>query len=594
MTSTDAATVLVGALVDAGVREVVLCPGSRSSALAYAVWQAERAGHLRLHVRVDERSGGFLALGLAKVSRRPAVVITTSGTAVANLHPAVLEAHHALVPLIVLSADRPADLRGTGANQTTVQPGIFAGACRDEADIAPDASPTDLVGRALDAVAAATGSRPGASGAGAPARPGPVHLNVQFREPLVPEVLPLDDQDPALLDPKGPGTGPEAGHGKAAGDAPVDGQRTSGIGTFEPLPERTLLVVGDLPTLADHRRVVDWAVTRSLPVVAEPFGVHPRMGVVRHGVLVVGTSGFLDEHEPEAVVVAGRPTLSRPITQLLRRAGVRVLVLDAGQEFDVPGKVVDRVLLRDLDLLTVDRREFYGAPTTPPVVGPDNGWLSSWLDAGERVGAAVADQPPPAGTGAAFARVVATALPEGALLFLGSSSTPRDLDLAATLDSRVDVVASRGLAGIDGCVSTAIGLALAEPDRPTYAVLGDLTFLHDSGGLLIGAHEPRPDLTIVVLNDDGGGIFATLEPGAPPLVAAFERLFGTPTGTDLAALCRAHGIPHVLTASASELAAAVAIPPNGLRVVETRVDRGTHRAERTRLAALAADTLAGP
>ena len=142
--STASARALVDALVAEGVREVVLCPGSRSSALAYAVAAAERAGRLRMHVRVDERSAGFLALGLAKVSRVPAVVITTSGTAVANLHPAVLEAHHARVPLLVLSADRPADLRGTGANQTTVQPGMFAGAVRWEGDLAPETALSEL------------------------------------------------------------------------------------------------------------------------------------------------------------------------------------------------------------------------------------------------------------------------------------------------------------------------------------------------------------------------------------------------------------------------------------------------------------------
>src|SRR6478672_1805530 len=180
--STALATVLVDELARHGVREAVLCPGSRSAPLAYALQEADRAGRIRLHVRVDERSAGFLALGLAKLTRRPVPVVTTSGTAVANLHPAVLEAHHAAVPLLVLSADRPPELRGTGANQTTTQPGLFGGALRWSHEIgAPERRDAQQAGwRSVvsRAVAAATGALGGT--------PGPVHLNVPLREPLVP------------------------------------------------------------------------------------------------------------------------------------------------------------------------------------------------------------------------------------------------------------------------------------------------------------------------------------------------------------------------------------------------------------------------
>ena len=605
--STEMARTLVEALVAAGVREVVLCPGSRSSPMAYAVAAAERAGHLRLHVRVDERSAGFLALGLAKVSRRPAVVITTSGTAVANLHPAVLEAHHALVPLIVLSCDRPAELRGTGANQTTVQPGIFGGVCRDEADIAPGAPSMDLVGLAWDAVAAARGVCPadrsgsssgGVNGGASAGVAGPVHLNVQFREPLVPD---LDDDPSQASESKSSESKRQVSDPKAA----VCSHST---GHVVALPGRSLVVLGDMPTPDDARRVLDWAAEHRLPVLAEPFGPHPRPGAVRHGVLVAGVASFVDGHLPEAVVVAGRPTLSRAFSALIRQSAAELAVVDTGLEFDVPGRPTRRVPLAELARLSVggvdrDRER----------------WLETWLEAGHAVGDAVDSAPPVWPTGPAIARVVADALPDGSTLFLGSSNSPRDLDVAATFTRDAVVVASRGLAGIDGCVSTAIGLALsadaaaggdASADAgadagvgderaghaapgATYALMGDLTFLHDTNGLLLGPDEARPDLTIVVANDDGGGIFTTLEPGEPERSSDFERLFGTPTGTDLSALCRAHGIRHQRVDTAAELRAAIATRPDGIRVVEVTVDRTTHRAERARLRALAAAALAG-
>lgn len=548
--STAVATALVDAVVAAGVTEIVLCPGSRSSAMAYAVASAERAGHLRVHVRVDERSAGFLALGLAKVSRRPAVVITTSGTAVANLHPAVLEAHHAHVPLVVLSTDRPVDVRGTGANQTTTQPGMFGAGLRFEADLADG----DVEGAAVAATEAVLA-------AGAAIGGGPAHLNVQFREPLVPD---LDDAAASLASTLTRGEATEA-------------TTVSDVAGAVALPERTLVVLGDLPDLAQSRAVLAWAEQAGLPVLAEPFGSHPRQGrqgVVAHGVLVVGVEHVLTDHEPEAVLLVGRPTLSRPVSRLLQRPGPRLVIVDAGLELAVPGRDAERLDLVDLLASTVD--------------GDPGAWRRSWLDLGARVAAAIDADPPAWPTGPALARAVIEALPgDDPLVFLGSSNTPRDVDVAAAIDRPVDVLASRGLAGIDGCVSTAIGLALAAPDRATYAMMGDLTFLHDSGGLLIGPDEPRPDLTIVVANDDGGGIFTTLEPGAPERAADFERLFGTPTGTELSALCRAHGIRHEKTSTPTELADVLARRPAGLTVVEVTIDRSTHRGERARLRALA-------
>ena len=305
--STALATVLVDELVRHGVRHAVLCPGSRSAPLAYALRAAERAGLIELHVRVDERSAGFLALGLAKLTRVPAVVVTTSGTAVANLHPAVLEAHHGVVPLIVVSADRPLELRGTGANQTTVQPGMFGEAVRWSVDAA---APHRAIGEVARWRALATDAVRHATGADGVGEPGPVHLNVQLREPLVPTE---DEPWPESLDERVDDT---------SGAAP-SGEGHSHHSVSLDVP-RTLVVVGDLPEPDQFDRAVRWAAARGWPVLAEPFGSHPRNGVVPHGPLVLSDPAWLNEHAPERVIAVGRLTLSRPVAALLRRPGVRV------------------------------------------------------------------------------------------------------------------------------------------------------------------------------------------------------------------------------------------------------------------------------
>lgn len=591
-------TVVVDELVRGGVREVVLCPGSRSAPLAYALVAAERAGHLRLHVRVDERSAGFLALGLARGSRMPVAIVTTSGTAVANLHPAVLEAHHAGVPLVVVSADRPHELRGIGANQTTAQPGIFGGSTRWSADLpAPVARPglgpfwRSTVCRALAAAAGHIGGEPG-----------PVHLNVALREPLVPDLAP--DVTPDLAD--------EAVGGSASGqtneptpdptaDWPdnLDGRadRAPWVRTgvtevtnwshpshpVTPLDEvaRTLVVVGDTRDPALGERAAAWATERGHPIVAEPFGTAAlRAEALPHGPLLLTVTDWLDAHAPERVVVVGRVTLSRAVGALLRRPGLVVEVVTEGSQWPDPSHVAAAVhppaALR------------LGGPTTPD---DDHGWAQQWCSAAARLADAVAAQPFPWPSGLAVASAVVDGLPGDGVLVLGPSNPVRDLDLAIAGSITDEVLANRGLAGIDGVVSTAVGVALARDLVPTVALVGDLTFLHDTNGLLIGPGEQVPDLTLVVVNDDGGGIFTTLEPGAPERAADFERVFGTPTATDLGALCQAHGIRHEVVATSADLTDAVAQPHHGIRVVEVRVDRATHRAAHTDLRTLAAAAL---
>lgn len=626
--STATATVIVDELVRCGVTEVVLCPGSRSAPLAYAVHAAERAGRLRAHVRVDERSAGFLALGLGKLSRRPAVVVTTSGTAVANLHPAVLEAFHGRVPLIVLTADRPSELRGTGANQTTTQPGIFAGAVRWQADVPAGCGRPGEAAAWRTAVDRAWAAATGCTQAWGIGDHGPVHLNVAFRDPLAPDLPaeagdaaaaaaladPANAADPAdpaaLADPALAGrphdrpwtlsAASTARAGHYTGSAvPVAWARAARHGA--PEEDRTLLVLGDLPDAGWARHPLRLAALRGWPVVAEPFGIGDRAGVLPHGPLVLADPGWVREHRPDRVLVVGRVTLSRDLARLFREPGVRVETVSAVEEWTDPGHVAAEVhpwveLLTALDETETEAggRDDDGLPV--PTVGP---WARAWVDAGHRLQQAVAAHlPQDWPSGPSVARAVLDGLDPADVLVLGSSNPARDVDLAMRPEDHVLVIAGRGLAGIDGTVSTAAGVALTADLHPrarrrTVALMGDLTFLHDANGLLVGPGEPRPDLTVVVVNDDGGGIFATLDYGHPDRADAFERFFTTPTGTDLAALCRAHGVGHTAVDSAAGLTAAVRATGRGIRVVEVRVPPGGHRRGRQALRDLAAEAVRG-
>lgn len=557
--STSLARDIVDGLIVGGVRHVVLAPGSRSAPLAYEVQAADRAGRLAMHVRVDERAAGFLALGLAKLTRTPAAVVTTSGTAVANLHPAVLEAHHGLVPLIVLSADRPPELRGIGANQTTSQPGMFGDVVRLEAELTPEDESVDRRKVIDEAIAAARrGTDVAAASAGLDLA-GPVHINVALREPLVPD----------LGDP------PRA-------EWPAQRVRTGvDSSAAEPLhltlPERTLVILGDLPGAEDARCLATAFGRLGLPVVAEPFGHHP-LGptVVAHGPLLLGTT-WLREHSPERIVVAGRVTLSRSVRAALTADAERVTYLSVGPRWLGPSYPVGEHIPG-------------GAAQVEPtlVEGADP---SAWLDAWRQASGAVAEAVSPSlewGTGPGLAARLVSALPRGSTLMVGSSNSVRDLELAVDWQevAEVRVVANRGLAGIDGVVSTAVGVALSTGE-PTYALVGDLTFLHDVNALLIGPDEPRPDLTIVVANDDGGGIFSTLEPGETERAADFERIFGTATGARIEDLARAYNVGYGRAGSQEELSALLGEPPRGLRVIEVALDRSRHRVLREQLRALA-------
>ena len=516
--STATARAVVTALLDAGVRDVVVAPGSRNAPLSFALWDAAQAGLLRLHTRVDERSAGFLALGLAKNGARAAVTCT-SGTAVANLHPAMLEAAHAGVPLLAVTADRPARLRGTGANQTTDQVGIL-GPLVPHHDLGP--------------------------GEEVPPLDGLLHLNVRLDDPLVPSRpwtdLPTVDEPPRVQ---------HAWRGRH-------------LDLLDPGP-RTVVVAGD--DAGPPARVL--AERAGWPLLAEPSagcrtGTHP----LRTYRLLLGSSTDLASRV-ERVVVMGHPTLSRPVQALLAREDVEVLSVPA------PGVWAARPF-------PVDRELAWGEPHPDQQAG-DPAWLEEWRTADRSLAAQLdrllAEEPDL--TPHEVAGAVAAAVPPGGLLVVGPSNPVRDLDLMVAgwaVGDRRKVLANRGLAGIDGVVSTAIGAALARPwSSRALALVGDVTFLHDANGLVLGPDEPRPDLTIVVVNDDGGSIFAGLEQGDPAHADRFERVFGTPHHVDLAALCAATRTPHWRVESLPELQQALASPNGGLEVVEVRVRRDNRR-----------------
>ena len=556
--ATAFARVLVDELVRGGVTDAVLAPGSRSAPVARALAAAERAGRLRLHVRIDERTAAFLALGLAKASGRPVPVLTTSGTAAAHLHAAVLEADASGVPLLALTADRPPELRATGANQTIDQAGLYGGAVRWGADVGvPEAGrqpEQNRYWRSLVAKALLT-----ARGA-LSADPGPVHLNLALREPLLP-----DDEDTAL-------TGPWAGR---PGGAPwtAAGATTNPTSRASGWSERTLVVIGDGPPFwgriaGEHAGALGW------PVVAEPSS--GGWSGLRGGALLLGVPDWLDAHRPDRVVVVGRPTLSRPVSALLADARVEVETTTVRPRWPDAGRSTAAVGLG-----------FDGGPAEGYSIS--YAWAREWADAAARVGAAVDDvlDAAPELTAARLARDVVAALPFGSLLVLGSSTPVRDVDRLAVPRGDLTLLANRGVAGIDGTISTAVGAASIH-GGPAFALMGDLTFLHDLTGLLLGEGEPAPDLTVVVPDNDGGGIFAQLEPGEERHAGDYRRVFGTPHGRDLVRVAQALGWAATCVESATELPGALAL--GGPRVVVVRTDQRAEArlANRLREAAAAA------
>lgn len=561
------ALVLVDELARCGVTEAVLAPGSRSTALAMALHDDPR---LRLHVEVDERSAGFLAIGLARVTGRPAVVVTTSGSATANLHPAVVEADEAGVPLLLFTADRPPELRHTGANQAIDQLKLYGDAVRWFCEVGV---PEDRPG--VVAYWRSTTCRAVAEAVGLRGPAGPVHCNLAFREPTVPAT------DDGRTRADGPFRQPLAGRPDRRAWTTVDlpprrvpdAELTAFAGRVAGT-ERGLLVVGD--TTAGPGPLHALAAATGWPVVAEPtsnarYGPH----AVAHAAPLLGVAAFRDAHRPDLVVRVGRPTVSRSVLDLLDDRVPQVVVSPDGAWHD-PTRGATDLVVADPDLLVA-------AVAAQLPVPASSDWGRSWHGADAAAAAAIAgvlaDQRGPTEPGAA--RATLAAVPDGGALVVASSMPIRDLDAWAPTREHVRVLANRGASGIDGFVSTALGVALAH-DGPTVALAGDLSFLHDRNGLLVRPDVARLDLVLVVVDNDGGGIFHFLPQADHP--GSFERLFGTPHGLDLADVARTHDLGYVAPGPGS-LADEVRdrARSGGLHLVHVRTDRQANRDLHARL-----------
>ena len=558
MPSVDTARAILSALDDLGLTHVLYCPGSRSAPFAYALESGAFCGHAM--PVLDERGAGFAAVGMARTGALPAVIVT-SGTAVAELTPAVLEASHARLPLLVMSADRPGELRGVGASQATFQSGLFGVHARACVDLEPQEPSRALVGQLSRAVAAACGAPTGT--------PGPVQINVAFRDPLT----------------------PQSRASGAAGDS-----RDEAMASFVPRPTRVqptnaaperwedvvgaaragLIVAGE----GASPLAAQWSCASGFPLLAEPAsGAWAGGGVTPYEQAIVSSplAGEVD-----TVVVTGRPTLSRPIHALLARPDVRVVVVDAHAPWvDISGNASVIV-----PALVAPLRPTCGAEWAARV-------RTAADEAGLRIDALLA-----AGSGRtmlSLARAVASAT-RGPLV-LGASNPVRAFDLAVESLAGRPVFSNRGQAGIDGTIASAVGIAaglgsarIAMPDRAgeprddargraqasrVTAVMGDLTLCHDASSLALAA-ATGAELDIIVADDEGGGIFATLEHGNAATPEAYDRWFGVAQHVNYEALAAAYGVGFARAATPSELASVLADPPAGPRLIHAPVERAAH------------------
>jgi 2-succinyl-5-enolpyruvyl-6-hydroxy-3-cyclohexene-1-carboxylate synthase len=479
--STNLARHTVRQLIELGVADVVLSPGSRNAPLSIAFHQAEARGLIRLHVRIDERGAAFFALGIAKASEKYVPVVCTSGTAVANYLPATLEAHHSNINLLLLTADRPAKLRKTGSNQTTEQRDIFNGFVRSAIDTA---APIDLT--------------PILSGTG------PVHINLQFEEPL----LPTDEKD------------------WLSGIHPITLKPTPlANSTLKCETTRNIVIVGHDRAGFSESEIEALARSLNAPLISEdPLRFKD---AIAHASIILSSETARENLGAELAIVIGRTTLSRNINSYIELAE-KTVVIDPRTSYIDTERSADEIL-----------------HSIPKVSAParDETWWQLWSSYERKAKAALVDYP--SWSEGALASIVAADLENDTALFIASSRPIRDLEAFATPRANLVTYANRGLAGIDGNISTALGIATHHDE--TFAILGDLAFLHDISAL---ANPTDDALTILVVDNNGGGIFSTLPQRG---VAGFEKLFGTPHNQDLAKIVSGFGISNEVVTSAKEL-----------------------------------------
>ena len=497
--STSLARVIVRQIIEAGITDVVISPGSRNAPLSFAFFAASQKGLIKLHTRIDERTAAFFALGLAKASNRAVPIVCTSGTAVANYHPAVLEAHHTNTPLLVLTADRPARLRKTGANQTTEQARIFGKSVRYFSDISGAVFPMELPLYSLAS--------------------GPVHLNVQFEEPL------SADTDSTWLD--------------EINVAPRNVKSTKAPSVLKVKSERGVLIVGHDRGGFTVEEVNKFADQLGWPLLSEdPLSLK---NAIAHASLFLGSTAIAKELTPKTVIVIGRTTLSRSINTFIASA--------------------DKQIVIDSRIATVDTDRYADKRFTQIPTLESNQSDSEWLDKWQKFSVRTAKELEKISQWSepVLARTIAATIKTGTTLFVSSSRPIRDIEAFADARSDIETFANRGLAGIDGNISTAIGIATAR--KATVALLGDLSFLHDLTGLI---HAEKPNLLILVIDNNGGGIFSTLTHRGSD---GFESIFGTPHDLDLSAVANALKIKTSTVNTVDQLTKELIQPIDGLRIV---------------------------
>lgn len=570
----------------AGVAHVCICPGSRSTPLAVA---ALRQAGLRCWSHVDERAAGFFGLGLAKATRAPVALVCTSGTAAANFHPAVVEAHHGRVPLLVLTADRPPELRDWGAGQAIDQHGLYGSALRWFVEVAVP-EPGDGALRYARALAC----RAAAVARGRPA--GPVHLNLPFREPLAPShesnalgdagALALEGRDGEPFTRLAPAT--RAPSPAQAAELAERMREARGVIVCGPLDATQ----GEAAAIAGLARGLGW------PVFAEATSQLRRgpaaaiAPLVTTFDLLLRSPSFADAFAPDLLLRFGASPTSKAFRLWLERARPpRVWHVDPDQAWHDASHLASAVLpfepqaLCDAVLAHLDA----AAPTA---------WLASTL-AAERAARTALDAElagDAALHGPAVVRELAAGLPAGTTLYVSNSLAVRDLDTALPADGRpLRVLCNRGANGIDGMLSSALGAAAASPETPTVLLTGDLAFLHDAGGLL-AAHRNAISATIVVLDDDGGAIFSLLPVATHGATPGFDEHFRARHGLDLDAVARAYGARAASVASRehfrAELARSLAEP--GVTVLRVPIDAEKALARRREIEHAVAQAVENP
>ncbi len=554
---------LIDQLVELGVRHYFVAPGSRSTPLTLAVARHPGA---TAHVHFDERGTAYMALGAGRASGTPAAWITTSGTAVANGFPAVVEADVDGVPLLLLTADRPPELRATGANQTIDQVGIFGKSTRWFFDLpVADASiPVDFV-RSTAAEAFGRAVSPSA---------GPVHLNVMFREPLVPV-------DPSVELPAV--TGPTFKRSKSilgASSEAIDRLSRAISGA-----KRGLIVAGRIRTQAEARAVAEIGRTARWPVLADVLsqlrfvrdgdGAADETCVIHHPDMILAAESL---QSPDVVVHFGDASVSKRLMSFVAESGASSIAITSRPARVDPFHKVGEHIVADFEALARDLIPNISEWTR------NSAYLSAWRSADHRVETALQDVFGRSDTltEPAAARVVTELIPADHALMIGSSMPIRDVDsFAARRADAPDVFANRGASGIDGTVATALGIAQSS-ERPATVILGDLALLHDINSLAAVAHAQQP-IVIVVVNNDGGGIFSFLP--VAQRTEEFERFFGTPHGLGFEHAAKMFGIPyhHPKTVAALRDVYSAAIDNATPAVIEICTDRQANVEEHRRI-----------